>query len=363
MKKSKVIFISESIRRDSHAPLRYFKNVKVLHFYLNAPYKDMAEEDLKGARQVDIRDLEKEIIKEDPDFIQGAEPFGSRLSLKLAYISYRASLKSKAKLVIPILENRPLSERFSALQRAVLRAFCPKYFDHASAVLILNNGAEKNVKAYAPKAKIIRGIIWGVWGVDTDLFKPIGQKIDGQIIYAGRWVEEKGLKYMLEGFQKAHEQILGLKLNLFGHGSYEEEMRKFTKENGLTDHIKFMGQVKNVDLPRHFSESELCIYPSITQRRWEEQVGTVNFQAMACGTPVLTTRSGAIPEYIKDGEGAILVDEKNSEQISEAIVRFFEDASFKKKMQKEAREYIMRFDAKEEVEKAEKLLLKLKNEK
>jgi glycosyltransferase involved in cell wall biosynthesis len=357
MKKIKVIFISESIRRDSHSPLRFFKEIEPLHFYLNAPYGDMTDEDLKGARQVKLEDLEQEIINEKPDFIQGAEPFGSRLSLKLAYICYNASKKSHAKLVVPILENRPLNERFNLLQRLVLKAFCPKYFSHASAVVLLNKGAEVNVKSYSNSAKIIKGIVWGVWGVDTELFKPVKKKTDKQTIYVGRWIEDKGIRYMLEGFKYAQEKIPNLKLKLCGQGAFEGEMRAYVKENDLEESVEFVGQVKNTELPSYFSESELCIYPSITQKRWEEQVGTVNFQAMACETPVLTTKSGAIPEYIKDGEGAILVEERNSDEIGKAIIDYFADEKNKVKMQKKAREFIMRYDVRGEIAKAEKLFI------
>ncbi len=39
----------------------------------------------------------------------------------------------------------------------------------------------------------------------------------------------------------------------------------------------------------------MFVAPSITTRKWEEQVGMANLQAMACGVPVVSTRSGAIP--------------------------------------------------------------------
>lgn len=358
-KKPKIIFISESIRRDSHAPMRFFKELEVVHLYLNAPYGDMSQDDLEGARQVKIENLLQELIAEKPDIIQGAEPFGSRLSLKLANICLKACQKTGAKLVVPILENRPLSERFNLVQRAVLRAFCPGYFKFASAVVVLNKGAKVNVKAYAKNAKIIEGIVWGVWGVDTDLFKKIAEKEKNSLIYVGRLVEDKGLKYMLEGFAKSCEKISDLKLRLAGRGDYEEQMRSFIKERNLESNVEFLGLVKNTDLPKYFSKAELCIYPSITMKRWEEQVGTVNFQAMACETPVVTTKSGAIPEYIKDGEGAFLVKEKSAEAISVAVLDYFSDRKRMLEVQKRARNFVMRYDIRSEIAKAEKLLLEI----
>jgi glycosyltransferase involved in cell wall biosynthesis len=110
------------------------------------------------------------------------------------------------------------------------------------------------------------------------------------------------------------------------------------------------------------ARAELCVYPSITTKKWEEQVGTVNFQALSCGTPVLTTQSGAIPEYIKDGEAAILVREKSARDIAEALIKFFGNARLAKKLTSQARETAKRYDIKKEIAKAEKLFTEVLNE-
>ena len=87
-------------------------------------------------------------------------------------------------------------------------------------------------------------------------------------------------------------------------------------------------------------------------------------QAMACETPALTTKSGAIPEYIEAGVGAYLVNERDSGAIAQAIISYFSmPESEKLKMQKKAREYVMRYDIKEEIAKAEKLFDEILNEK
>jgi len=353
---SKILFISESIRRDNHSPLRLFRDFEVIHLYLNAPYGDMSKENLRGAKQVTLGGLYGAIIKENPDFIQGTEPFGSRLSLRLAYISLKAANHLKAKLIVPILENRPISERFNLVQRAALRAFCPKYFERADRVVALNDGAQRNIKHYCKEAKIVRNLIWGVWGVDLDLFHAKGEKILGRIVYVGRFVEEKGIRFLLEGFAMAVKEDSSLSLDLVGSGELEGEIKSFISENKLQDKIDLVGFVKNEELPKYFSRAELNVYPSVTEKRWEEQVGTVNLQAMACSTPTLTTKSGAIPEYIKDGEGAILTDERSAEAISKAILKFFSDLELRQKLTQGARQAAVKYDIKGEVEKAEKLL-------
>lgn len=353
--KKRIIFISESIRRDCHFPLRYFNRYEVLHFYLNAPYGDLKENDLVGAQQVTLGNLLGEIIKSKPDIIQGTEPFGSRLSLRLSYICYKAKLKTGAKLVVPILENRPISDRFNLFQRIVLRAFCPKYFRACDVVVALNKGAVANIRYYFNRANIRTGIVWGVWGVDLTMFKPIGTRNPNEIVYIGRIIEDKGLRYLIEGFSKSVKSIPDLKLIIGGSGDLEGELRQYVKANGLAENVEFIGYVKNQDIARVYSRASLCVYPSITMKRWAEQVGTVNFQALACGTPILTTKSGAIPEYIKEGEGAMLVEEKNSDAIAKAINSFFTNSSLRVKLLNGARDAARRYDVRVEIEKAQEL--------
>jgi len=354
--KKKLIFISESIRRDAHAPLRYFSHYRVLHFYLKAPYGDLDKSDLAGARQVPLNRLFGEIVKEKPDIIQGVEPFGSKLSLRLAYLCLKATRATGAKLVVPVLENRPVAERFNPIQRAALKLFNTKYFRACDIVVALNRGAVRNIKYYCPEAKIKTGIIWGVWGVDLEMFKPSKSKNLNEIVYVGRLIEDKGLKYLLEGFEKARQIVPGLRLKIVGGGNFRDYLENYAKDNGFAASVEFTGVVKNKDVPEILAKAALCVYPSVTMKRWEEQVGTVNFQALSCGTPILTTKSGAIPEYIKEGEGAMLVEEKSAKAIAQAIITFFTNHALQNKLTEGAREAAKKYDIRAEVKKAQELL-------
>lgn len=351
----KLILITESIRRDIQSPLANFKRFEIVHFYLNAPYGDMSENNLKGCRKVEIGNLLSKIVAEKPDIIQGVEPFGSRLGLRLSQISKIAKERTKAKLVCPVFENRPIKERFSILQQIVLRLFCPGFFRSCDMIFALNSGAVKNIKYYAPSAKIITGLPWGVWGVDTQMFRPQGKKTEDQIVFVGRWVKEKGIMFLLEGFRGAKNKIPSLKLNLIGQGPLEGAMRKYVDDNIISS-VNFIGLAKSDALSKYFARAELTVYPSYKTKNWEEQVGTVNLQSLASGTPVLTTRSGAIPEYVKEGEGAMLVSERSAREIEEAILRFFNDESLRKKLTSRARDYAMKYDIKKEIARAEEYL-------
>ena len=71
----------------------------------------------------------------------------------------------------------------------------------------------------------------------------------------------------------------------------------------LGDRVQFTGYIPNEDLPDYYRLADLCCVPTLV----EEAAGLVAVEAMACGRPVLATRSGGMPEYLK-GSQAVLVE-------------------------------------------------------
>lgn len=366
MPKPKLLIISESLRRDIQEPLKYFDRFEVRHLFLRAPYGDYSKADIasdESLEEATLDNLLEKIEAFDPDILQGNEPFGSKLAFRLASRIFEyAKFHKQIKLIIPVLENRPISERFNILQRTALRYFVPRYFKRADLFFALNKGSVRNILAYNKKANIKEGVIWGVWGVNTEFFKPIALKKDNTIIYLGRFVYEKGINYLLEGFKIAQAKLPELKINFYGNGEMEQSIKDFAKENNLSDKINIKGYVDFKLLPKIISEATLTIYPSITVKKWEEQLGTVNLQSMACSTPVISTKSGAIPEYLKNGEGAILVEEKSSEAIGGAIIKYFSDKDYQDDLIARARKFVLQYDVRNTIREAQKILIELHEE-
>jgi glycosyltransferase involved in cell wall biosynthesis len=116
---------------------------------------------------------------------------------------------------------------------------------------------------------------------------------------------------------------------------------------------------KNSELPEVINGALFTITASVTLKRWEEQVGMTNLQAMACGVPVVTTRSGAIPEYVNDKVG-ILVPERDAEAWAQAMLKLLDNDKLRKELGSNARQYILEnFDAQKTIAKTEEILLGL----
>lgn len=368
MVKPKLAILTDAIRYDNQAALKFFQKIKPVHFYHLAPYGDLSRQNLKTAiKYRDFKDLEEKLLKLKPDIIQGAEPYGSRRQLKLCLIAYRVSKKLNIPLVFPMLENRPAEIRFGPFLAPILKKILASYAKQASLIFYLNNGAKRNLLAAGADPKKLKKLLYGIWGVDCGLFKPVdrspltvhrktrftvnGELLTNYILFVGRLDEAKGIKYILAAWEKIKDEFPELELVFIGDGELKNEIRE--------ERIKKLGIIKTTDLPSYFAKALFTLYPSVTLKRWEEQIGMVNLQSLACGTPVVTTRSGAIPEYISDKVG-ILVSERDSSALVKAMRKLLKNPKLRQKLGQNGRKYILEnFDAQKTVEKVEEILLEL----
>lgn len=358
MAKPILAILTESIRFDNHHPLKYFKRLRPVHFYQNAPYGDLKKEELAGAVKYDnFADLERKLLQLKPDIIQGAEPYGSKIQLRLCHIAWRVSRKLNIPLIFGMLENRPIKVRFGPVLTPMLKKVLAAYAKQARIIFYLNDGARRNLLEAGADPSKLKKLLYGIWGVDTDLFKPLHPKpftLTPFILFVGRIDEAKGIPYLMEAWEMIRRDYPNIELVMAGKGEMEEEIRKKKKEG-----IRYVGMVPTKDLPALFNGAWLTVYPSVTLRKWEEQVGMVNLQSLACGTPVITTKSGAIPEYVNDKVG-ILVPERDSKVLAEAMRKLLSDEKYRAELANNARPYILaNFDAKKTVQKTEEILLGL----
>ena len=348
--------LTDTIRFDNHKALKYFKKIKPIHFYKSAPYGDLNKKDLKDAIEYkDLNNLGKKLLKLKPDIVQGAEPYGSKNQLKLCYIAWKVSKKIKIPLIFPSLENRPVNKRFSPIFAWFLKIVLKFYAKQASLIFYLNEGAKRNLIEAGTDSKKLKKMLYGIWGINTKIFKPKTQNLElkdqNYILFVGRLDEAKGISYILEAWKKIKAEFPKIEIIFIGGGSLSKKVKG--------ERIKKLGVLENSKLPSYFTNALFTLNPSVTLKRWEEQVGMVNLQSLACGTPVITTKSGAIPEYINDKVG-ILVPERDSEALSNAMRKLLKNEKLRQKLGKAGIKYIKdNFEAQKTVQEAEEILLNI----
>jgi starch synthase len=107
------------------------------------------------------------------------------------------------------------------------------------------------------------------------------------------------------------------------------------------ERVVFWGHVAHADLPAHYRRAAVCVVPS----RWDNSPNTV-YEAMGCGTPVVASRVGGIPELVVDGETGLLVPPDDPAALAEAVTTLLADPDRRARMGCTARQQALaRFEA------------------
>jgi glycosyltransferase involved in cell wall biosynthesis len=91
-----------------------------------------------------------------------------------------------------------------------------------------------------------------------------------------------------------------------------DPIREEARVSGVGERIRFLGYVSDEELPRLYQQADLCVYPSLY-----EGFGLPVVEAMACGTPVVTSRVSALPEVA--GGAAVLADPEDPRDLFAAM--------------------------------------------
>ena len=154
--------------------------------------------------------------------------------------------------------------------------------------------------------------------LDFDKFK-IKKKFDerGNLVgYIGRLSEEKGVLNFVKAIPEILKEEGEVKFLIGGDGQLRDKIERYLEGENLNDKVKLPGWVPREEFLTYLNELKLFVLPSYT-----EGLPHTILEAMACGTPVLATPVGAIPDVIKDGETGFIMENNSPECIAENIVR------------------------------------------
>lgn len=141
------------------------------------------------------------------------------------------------------------------------------------------------------------------------------------IVYVGGFAPHKNLSRLLSGFALASERagMEDIHLVLIGdpggagfHSDYDRLVAQIEGDGRLRGRVHFTGFVSDDDLVALYSDAVAATMPSLS-----EGFGLPAIESMACGTPVLTSQTGAVPEVV--GDAGIYFDPLRPDQIASAI--------------------------------------------
>jgi len=174
-------------------------------------------------------------------------------------------------------------------------------------------------------------------GVDIPKFTNECKKKDKDsfiIATPANLVEVKGHKYLIEAIGILKQKGYNIKYYLFGDGPLRKDLGKTVDELNLENIIIFKGAIPHNQLLELYANNEVdcVILPSIVTDKGEHEGTPVSLmEAMAFKIPVISTNTGGIPELL-DNDAGIIVEQKNSFKLAEAIKLLISDKELRIKL-------------------------------
>jgi glycosyltransferase involved in cell wall biosynthesis len=134
--------------------------------------------------------------------------------------------------------------------------------------------------------------------------------------YIGRLSTEKGIQNFVQSLPAILCTQKDLRVLIVGDGPLKESIDASLVEEKLSDRVDLSGWIVHDDLPKYLNQLRLLVLPSYT-----EGLPNIMIEALACGTPVLATPVGAIPDIIRDGETGFIMEDNSPECIAENVLR------------------------------------------
>jgi len=195
------------------------------------------------------------------------------------------------------------------------RCYVPTVLRSADRILAISQATARDLHTFfgIPAHKIVVTPL----AYDRDLYRPQNLPTEPYFVYIGRQEPYKNLQRLIKALARLPEEV---ELRVIGATDrrYVPNLCKCAKELGIRHRIKFLGYVPENRLPQVIGRAIALTFPSL----WEG-FGLPILEAMACGTPVITSDLASMPEVA--GDAALLVDPYDVEAIANAMQNLLTD--------------------------------------
>ncbi len=158
-----------------------------------------------------------------------------------------------------------------------------------------------------------------------------------RLLFVGRLVERKGAHVAIEALELLRRKSRDAALTIVGDGPERASLERLVRDKGLSESVTFRGRLPTEHVARELAQADLFVMPAVTDWKGEQEgFGLVLVEAMMSGVPVVASRSGGIPDIVRNGETGLLVPERDPAALAAAIGQLLEDAQLRQRLARAA---------------------------
>jgi glycosyltransferase involved in cell wall biosynthesis len=181
------------------------------------------------------------------------------------------------------------------------------------------------------------------FGIDIESFSPAVARNDKNTLNIGiiKTLEPKyGIKYLIQAFKKIIElePKRRITLSIYGDGTQRRELEQMVESLGLDKRVRFYGRIPHAKVPDAVRTIDIFCAPSIN-----ESFGVAVVEAMACGTPCVTSDADGLTEVMEDGVTGFIVPKKDTNALAEKLILLASDGNLRIKMGQAGRARVQKY--------------------
>ncbi|MFW6330260.1 MAG: glycosyltransferase family 4 protein [Gemmatimonadota bacterium] len=163
-----------------------------------------------------------------------------------------------------------------------------------------------------------------------------------RLLFVGRLVERKGVRYLLEAVRAARERV-AVVLDVVGEGPLRVSLEARARELGLEEGVRFHGFVTAEELAGRYERCHAFVLPAVVDEKGDvEGLGVVLIEALAYGRPAIGSEAGGIVDVVRHRETGLRVPPADVPALTEAIVELATDPESAARLGRQGREYVQR---------------------
>lgn len=220
----------------------------------------------------------------------------------------------------------------SFFRRVIWRIYRKWVLKQAKLVIANSHYTERLIKVCSPQSQTTVMPL----AVDVDYFHPTAMKQNDGILHLcsiSRLEKFKGQDFIIKTIASLPDEYKNkIRLKIGGKGPYKLELEKLVSQLELSEFISFEGFIPDNELCDFYSSSDVFILCTREEpdNKNVEGFGLVFTEAQACGTAVIGTKTGGIPDAIADGNGGWLISQDSEQELRSILIQFIDNISITK---------------------------------
>jgi len=256
------------------------------------------------------------------------------------FLTTYSAVKTAKKLGIPsivtihgVLAKRDIVTNF--LQYSYFYTLASQIFHNNTITICLTRSDAEQIANFGCPHEKIRVV---PNPVDTELFKPLFViEEDNLVVWVGRFVLEKGLKYLIEAARIVVSSNKNAKFLLVGKGPLRQSLNYLIRTLNLDDCVSIIGPIEREKIPKILARASIFAFPSI-----KEGMPKAILEAMSAGKAIVASNISGLSEIIENDFNGVLVQPRNANALASKIITLLEDKPVRNRLGRNARETVLK---------------------